>query len=303
MKNIVTFFDMSLKRNWFSIILAIALGVLLCVMQESFGSNFNTAFREMKVAIIDQDKSALSKQLISYLKEEIGMQIDTGKSYEAYSNELLNRELSAIIEINKNLQNDLVAQRTIEPIQVTTINNYANEAFIKAYIEVYMESVEVLGATSGGDSKRFEILIEEMQAGHHGLELISASETMIERYTAGIGFKLTQGFYLNFIFYIGLIIGLMIVTDHVEGTLRRIQSTPMRPMEYILGIALYALIVGSISAVIYIGYLGFKQSDVGLPFWMVAYLLLVFVLIVIGISMICSFIVVLTLKPIWHQNL
>ena len=68
MKNIVTFFDMSLKRNWFSIILAIALGVLLCVMQESFGSNFNTAFREMKVAIIDQDKSALSKQLISYLK-------------------------------------------------------------------------------------------------------------------------------------------------------------------------------------------------------------------------------------------
>lgn len=291
MKNIVTFFDMSLKRNWFSIILAIALGVLLCVMQESFGGNFNTAFREMKVAIIDQDKSALSKQLISYLKEEIGMQIDTGKSYEAYSNELLNRELSAIIEINKNLQNDLVAQRTIEPIQVTTINNYANEAFIKAYIEVYMESVEVLGATSGGDSKRFEILIEEMQAGHHGLELISASETMIERYTAGIGFKLTQGFYLNFIFYIGLIIGLMIVTDHVEGTLRRIQSTPMRPMEYILGIALYALIVGSISAVIYIGYLGFKQSDVGLPFWMVAYLLLVFVLIVIGISMICSFIV------------
>lgn len=291
MKNIVTFFYMSLKRNWFSIIVAIVLGVLLCVMQESFGGNFNAAFREMKVAVIDQDKSALSKQLISYLKEEIGMQIYTGKSYEAYSNELLNRELSAIIEIKKNIQNNIVAQRASEPIQVTTINNYANEAFIKAYIEGYMGSVEVLGAASGGDSKRFEALLEEMQAGDHGLELISANEAMIERYTASIGFKLTQGFYLNFIFYIGLFIGLMIVTDHVEGTFRRIQSTPMRPVEYILGTALYALIVGSVSAVIYIGYLGFKQSDIGLPFWMVAYLLLVFVLIVIGISMICAFIV------------
>lgn len=291
MRNIRTFFIESMRRNLLSVAIAVGLGVLLCMMQNSFGGNSSDALRVMKVAVIDEEESVLSKGLIHYLQNEIKIEIQTGKSYEVYSKALLNRDLSAIIEINKNFQQNMLKSNQISPIAITTINDYANEAFLKAYVDGYMKQVEVILPHAQGEKSTLEKLLKNIQQKESTFEVVGASEQMVKQYASQAGFKIAQGFYLNIIWYIGLFIGLMIVTDRIGGVFNRIQSTPIKPMDYILGTSLYGLVMGGISTVIYITYLMINHVEVGLPIWLVAYLLLIFVVIVMGTSITLAFLV------------
>ncbi len=291
MRNIRTFFIESMRRNLLSVAIAVGLGVLLYMMQNSFGGNSSDALRVMKVAVIDEEESVLSKGLIHYLQNEIKIEIQTGKSYEVYSKALLNRDLSAIIEINKNFQQNMLKSNQISPIAITTINDYANEAFLKAYVDGYMKQVEVILPHAQGEKSTLEKLLKNIQQKESTFEVVGASEQMVKQYASQAGFKIAQGFYLNIIWYIGLFIGLMIVTDRIGGVFNRIQSTPIKPMDYILGTSLYGLVIGGISTVIYITYLMINHVEVGLPIWLVAYLLLIFVVIVMGTSITLAFLV------------
>ena len=291
MRNIMTFFIESMRRNLLSVVIAIGLGVLLCMMQNSFGGNSSHALKVMKVAIIDEEQSALSKGLIHYLQDDIKIEIQTGESYEVYSRALLNRDLSAIININKNFQENMLKSDQISPIEITTINDYANEAFLKAYVDGYMKQVEVILPLAQGEKSNLENLLKNIQGKESTFEVIGASEQMVKQYASERGFELAQGFYLNMIYYIGLFIGLMIVTDRLGGVFNRIQSTPIKPMDYILGTSLYGLVIGGISTAIYITYLKINHIEVGLSLWLVAYLLLIFVVIVLGTSITLAFLV------------
>ena len=287
----MTFFIESMRRNLLSVVIAIGLGVLLCMMQNSFGGNSSHALKVMKVAIIDEEQSALSKGLIHYLQDDIKIEIQTGESYEVYSRALLNRDLSAIININKNFQENMLKSDQISPIEITTINDYANEAFLKAYVDGYMKQVEVILPLAQGEKSNLENLLKNIQGKESTFEVIGASEQMVKQYASERGFELAQGFYLNMIYYIGLFIGLMIVTDRLGGVFNRIQSTPIKPMDYILGTSLYGLVIGGISTAIYITYLKINHIEVGLSLWLVAYLLLIFVVIVLGTSITLAFLV------------
>ena len=291
MRNIRIFFIESMRRNLLSVVIAIGFGVLLCMIQNSFEGNSSDTLRVMKVAIIDEEQSVLSKGLIHYLQDEINIEIQTGESYEVYSRALLNRDLSAIIEINKNFQQDILRNDKIAPIEITTINDYANEAFLKAYVDGYMRQVEVILPLAQGEKSTLENLLKNIQEKESAFEVIGASHQMLKQYTSQRGFELAQGFYLNMIYYIGLFIGLMIVTDRLGGVFSRIQSTPIKPRDYIVGMFLYGLVIGGISTVIYITYLKINHMEVGLSLWLVAYLLLIFVMIVIGTSITLAFLV------------
>ena len=291
MRNIRIFFIESMRRNLLSVVIAIGFGVLLCMIQNSFEGNSSDTLRVMKVAIIDEEQSVLSKGLIHYLQDEINIEIQTGESYEVYSRALLNRDLSAIIEINKNFQQDILRNDKIAPIEITTINDYANEAFLKAYVDGYMRQVEVILPLAQGEKSTLENLLKNIQEKESAFEVIGASHQMLKQYTSQRGFELAQGFYLNMIYYIGLFIGLMIVTDRLGGVFSRIHSTPIKPRDYIVGMFLYGLVIGGISTVIYITYLKINHMEVGLSLWLVAYLLLIFVMIVIGTSITLAFLV------------
>lgn len=291
MRNIKTFFLLSIKRNRASILAAIAIGITMCFLQTFVGGNINEDYDHMTVAIVDHDKSRLSETLISYLKDTIGIQIFEKGTDEEYREALLNRDISAIIKIPENYEESAIANGKLDRMEISTINNYANEAFLKAYLNGFLGCADLAAQSAAGDTGLFHTLLAQMKVSKDDITVISADKELAEKSASSEGFQLIMGFYLNFIFYIGLFVAIMILSDRLDGVFRRIQGTPTKPYQYMVGSTLYSLVIGMVSALIYIAFLYITHIHVGVPLWITAYLLIIIVVIVIGISLIFALLV------------
>lgn len=291
MINIIKFFRLGVRRNQSSIIVAVIVGVAMCLLQNTIGTYFNEEYDHMKIAIIDEDKSLLSNSLKAYLKDTVGVIIRETQDKEECSNALLNREISAIINIPKGFEERTVENQAIEQIEISTIDKYANEAYLKAYINGFMSSADLLAQSAGGDTSLLKKMVNDSKVTKDELTIVGATKELTEKSSNIRAFTLIMGFYLNFIFYIGLYIAIMILSDRMDGVLRRMQGTPIKPYQYMIGTTLYSFVIGSLSAVIYTGYLYSRGIEIGIPLWIIAFILIVFVVIVIGISMIIAFLV------------
>lgn len=289
MRNILTIINNCRKRNWAVIIICIGLGLFMGLIQQFLGNNFNEDLSKMDIALVDHEDTKFSRELARYLEVQLNMKVTISHNYENHTEDLLDRELSAIIELEAGYYEKSIVNGKALPIEITTVDNYANEAYLKSYLNAYLKSMDLIFQSANGNQEMADQMISDLN--YSDVKVVGADKLIQEKSANYSGFTLTTGFYLNFMWIIGLFLGLIVMSDRLDGTYLRIQGTPVKGFQYMLGTVSYYILVGLLVPIFYIGVLKVRGIDVGVNYWIVALLFVIINIFVIGISTIFSLLI------------
>ena len=285
MKNILILTKLNVKRYYFAVLLSILGAVMLCLLLYAMGNIVaNSTIAKVHVGILDYDQSTLSKDFKRYLKEEMDYELLENYSYQELSTELLDKDISVIIEIPENFMTKMMSGGAPKVI-ITSMDDYENTAFVEAHINSYLSSIQVLASGAGGDKQIFDQLLMASLKEEITLTKTSAANIDKNKLFGESGFINTVGFFLMFIFTISVILGFMIIEDRVKGVFGRIQATPVKPIQYIIGSGLFGLVLSSIMVVLFTLFIYINKIQIGVPLETVFLLMLLFSLFTVCFSL------------------
>lgn len=298
MKNILLIFKNSVRRGVLMLLAAVMAAVFMVVVFEALTSSGNKnqngesadKFVEIsdkvKTGLMDHDDSPLSEDLKDYLENTLGMDVTFENNYERQASLLIDRDISAIIEIPQGFYADAAAGNVRELV-ITTLDDYENAAFIEVYLNSYMQGVKVLSDAAGGSTEMFlRMLSAEVQAGE--VRLSQNKDSGADVFTA---FVFAEGFMLMLITGVTLFVSNAIITDRQQGTYSRIVCSPIKPAEYIVGTALLGIICGTVMNAVFIVYAYATHGDIAVPLGISLAAGELFVLFSVGLSIMLALLI------------
>lgn len=264
MRNIWLLVLSGIRQNRIAIAASIISGFCLIVLMNTFGNmNEDYVLSKVRVGLIDQDNSVLSQSFKDYLSNELEYEL-VENDYERLSRELIDKDISVIIKIPEGFQR-LAASGDIPDMALISLNDYENAAFISAYVNSYMSSIDMLNLGAGGDEKQFINLFESYKEKDTPVALHRAVYRDIDAFKTREGFVSTLGFYLQFVFAVNIFLAYMIIDDRLNGVFSRIKAAPVRASHYILGAGIFGFILCAFEIGIYCAYLMIWNVDIGIP--------------------------------------
>lgn len=265
MKNIWLLTKTNIKRNYLGVLAAIVGASALCFIMYLLGAMVaDGTLSNTKLGMIDSNQSSLSKDFKNYLTEELHYDLIEDQTYDQLSMELIDRDISAIIEIPEDFQ-EQISIGTKREVIMTTLDDYENVAFLQAYINSYMSSIMVLSKSATADPNQFETLLSGYQ--EDSIQMTQeAAETIDYQLTLNMeGFIQSVGFFLMIIFWISVIISLMVLNDRLSGVFQRVQVAPVKPVHYILGSGIFGMFICMLQTVIFCSYIYVMDIPTGVP--------------------------------------
>jgi len=288
MKNIWLLLKTYMKRNPLSIFLSIFGGLALCFMIYSIGNLVvDKTLSNIKIGVIDYDQSKLSKDFKNYLTEKMNYELIENTTYDTLSNKLIEKNISAIIEISEEFHEQFSIGNK-EDIIITSLDDYENSTFLQANINSYLVSIRLLSISAGGNKETFDQLLSNYQK--ENIEITQAAAQEVDKHTVAEqgGFINSIGFFLMFIFYISVFVSFMVLDDRLNGVFNRIQITPVKPVQYIIGTGVFGLFLCIIEVGIYYGYIRIKDVNTGVPFWTLVLVMTMFSLFTVCFSLVMA---------------
>ena len=220
MNNIRTVFFGMLKRLKYALVIALlvgagSIGLYYCGRPIA---NVFSVNDKIDIALTDNDKSELSAMLKSYLSDRINMNIiEDGK--EKFNDKLINRDVSAIIEIPQDFEKNVIGGKDVK-IKSTTLDDYENGAYISVYIEGFMRSVNIAANAAKGDAELFSRIMNSDAADTKLTKENAVISDREDEYVSA-GFKFSEGFMIMLVTAIGIFITLAVMEDRQYGTYSR----------------------------------------------------------------------------------
>lgn len=250
MKNIMLIFKNSVLRNILMIVISIAAAALMvnvfsAVSKDGSVSEDNTVLSgfdadTMKIGLMDGDKSPLSENMKNYLTETLCMKIFEKNDYDSLADLLIDRDISAIIEVPQGFFENAAAG-TVDTLEITTLDDYENAAFINAYLESYMQGVKVLSDCAAGDKNTFEKMLSA-DADKGTVTVVKSSSDSDKIAGAHAAFSFAIGFMIMINSGVTVFISFMIISDRNSGTYNRMRCSSLKPSEYVIGVNLFGII-------------------------------------------------------------
>ena len=288
MKNILIIIILNMKRYYFAIILSVLGAGILSLLLYSMGNLIADAtIAKVNVGILDYDNSTLSADFKRYMKEELDYQLIENYSYSELSTELLDKDISVIIEIPDNFI-EKILEASIPSVIITSMEDYENTAFVEAYINNYLTSIQVLAVGAGGNAQLFNQLLLDYQQEDIRLTQTAAVPVNKAEVFGESGFINSVGFFLMFIFTMSVILGFMIVEDRSRGVFHRIQATPVKPVQYIIGSGFFGLVLSIIMVGLFVLFIYLKEIPIGIPPWIAFILMMLFSLFTVCFSLLVA---------------
>ncbi|MDF2541654.1 MAG: transporter permease [Herbinix sp.] len=285
MKNIWLLTKTNMKRNLWTIIIALLGAAMLCFVIYAMGKMIaDHTVAKIKIGYMDHDNSVLSEDFERYLTEQLNYELYENNSYEVLSTELIDKHISAIIEVPENFYADTSKGR-IKPFVITTLDDYENAAFFEVYVNSYLGSIKVLSDSAAGDEKLFDELLSTYQKEQTRMAHSAAITIDKSLLAQKAGFINSIGFYLMFIFGVSVSYTFIILDDRLSGVLNRIQVTPVKPSQYIIGSAIFGTIVCFIMSGIFCTYIKIMNIQTGVPFGIILLLMTLFSIFTVCFSM------------------
>lgn len=241
MKNILLIFRNSFSRNIMSAFLAAATAILMCVaFSNAMDSekDANPAVGKICVGVVDSDNSELSGNLAKYLTDSLNMEISS-ENYDFLSQLLIDKKISAIIEVPNGFESSAIAGNP-KKLEITMLDDYENSAFITVYINTYMRGISVISQGAGGDEELFAKMLGE-QKYPNTVTLSETNSDVDRRLLASEAYYSVVGLMLSISSIITVLIAKQIVDDRQLCTYNRIRCTPVKPLQYVIGIGLFGL--------------------------------------------------------------
>lgn len=250
MKNILLIFKNSVLRNILMIVISIAAAALMvnvfsALSKDGSVSEDNTVLSgfdadTMKIGLMDSDKSPLSENMKNYLAETLCMKISEKNDYDSLADLLIDRDISAIIEVPQGLFENAAAG-TVGTLEITTLDDYENAAFINAYLESYMQGVKVLSDCAAGDKNTFEKMLAT-DADNGTVTVVKSNSNADKISNAHAAFCFAMGFMIMINSGVTVFISFMIISDRNSGTYNRMRCSSLKPFEYVIGVNLFGII-------------------------------------------------------------
>lgn len=285
MKNILILTKLNVKRYLFAILLSVFGAAMLSLLLYSMGNLISDAtLAKVSVGILDQDNSTLSKDFLRYMREDLDYNLIDDTTYDELTKELLDKDISVIIEIPENLSMRAL-EGEIPKVVITSMEDYENTAFVEAYINNYFSSIRVLAAGAGGDQQSFDRLITEYQQESMSMDQTDVARVNREELFGEGGFINSVGFFLMFIFTISVILAFMIVEDRMKGVFNRIQATPVKPVQYIIGSGIFGMLLSIAMVGLYVLYIYISDIKIGVPIGILFLMMMLFSLFTVCFSL------------------
>ena len=286
MREILIFIRTSILRSKVSVIFAVLCAVVLCLIMNLMSNvSSDGVLGRLKIGVIDYDATALSADFRSYLSDKLDIELTENLSYDELSTKLINKEISVIIEVPQGFEESAASGRP-KNLTETALDDYENSAFITAYMNSYMNSIQILSDGAGGDRQLFgKLLAAYQEAG------ILITRTALPADSAAgqeSGFIQGMGFFLLFGFTYGLFIAFMVFDDKATGVFQRIQATPVKSIQYILGTTLFGILNGLITIGIFFVYSEISGFSIGIPLGTAILFMFLMILMQIGFSMMAA---------------
>ncbi len=234
MNNIRTVFMGMLKRLKTALVIALLAGLASIALYYCGRpiADIYSVQDKIDVAVIDNDGSELSAMLKNYLSDKIGMNI-IEDDQEKFNDKLINRDVSAIIEIPQGFEKNVIGGKDVK-IRSTTLDDYENGAYISVYIEGFMRSVNIAAGAAKGDAELFSKIMSSDIADTKLTQENAVVSDMENEYVAA-GFKFSEGFMIMLVTAIGIFITLAVMEDRQYGTYSRMAVSSVTGVQYIVG--------------------------------------------------------------------
>jgi len=289
MKNIILFFRSNIKRNMISFVIAIAFSICICCIFALFGNSFGDAdTSNIVVGYLDADNSSISIDFKRYLKEELNIDTIENVTYDNLTNQLIDRNISAIIEIPEGYEKNGITKGELTNVITTTLDDYENAAFIKAYINIYFRSVDLIVKAAEGDESLFHEIFAEYQTQGQNIEQIAAYIADKEKDAAQIGISQAAGFFTMMMMIMSFCVALVVFEDRQSGVFNRIQISPVKSAQYIIGTSLFAVFTSLIIVAVFCTFLFVNNYPIGVPIWYLALVMSLFALVMVGLALIVA---------------
>ncbi len=284
MKKIILMLKTQFKKNIAHVFIALGCAAIMLMIHNMF-TDFagNESYYHMKIGVIDNDNSALSQDLKRYLTEEHDMVLTENLSYDELSTVLIEKRLSAIIEIESGFEASAQAG-AVKPLVITTHGDYENTAFLKVYLESYMRSVQILSSASAGDTVLFNTMFSDFHTEGIEISTIDAESINREDENRKMIMIASIGFFSMLIFGIGLALAYSIIDDRLLGVYNRIQSSPIKPYQYLTGNIIFGILLCFLTIFTYSGMLMITGFKIGISFTVFNLLLVLYSILSIGFS-------------------
>lgn len=286
MKNILLILKNCAVRNRIFLILSVLAGLLIGAVFLSLtttgaiGYSVDTVY----IGVIDNDDSPLSEDLKEYLSETLAMDISEKKSYDELANELLDARISAIIEIPDGAFDSMLSGEQCL-IDMTSLDDYANSAFIKSYLETYMQGVNVLASAAGGDEAKLTKMLEKGGAVEK-IELSGKYNINARADKLHNAYQLASGLMLIIVAGLTLCMSSTIIADKQLGTYSRMQISSVKPSVYIAGVAIFGIISCTLVNLIVMAFPIIGNIDIGLSYGLALLINELYMLFAVGLSII-----------------
>jgi ABC-2 type transport system permease protein len=285
MKNIWLLTKTNIKRNIFAVVLSVVGAAILCLILYTMGDMVaDLTVAKVSIGLIDNDQSKLSEDFQGYLTEELDYEILENYTYDRLATELIEKNISVIIEIPEDFYEQYAFGNKKE-ITVTSLEDYENAAFLQVYINSYLSNIRILSNSAAGNQEAFDKLLSDYNKEDITITQSAAQTIDKEALTGQAGFINSVGFYLMFIFSISALLSFMVLDDRLSGVFNRIQATPVKPIQYIIGSGIFGMFICLIQIGLYSGYIYFMHIQIGFPIWILVLFLCLFSLFTVCFSL------------------
>jgi ABC-2 type transport system permease protein len=288
MKNIIILTKLNIKRNYYALLLSVLGAAMLSILLYSLGNLIaDMTVAKVNIGVLDYDNSLLSHDFKQYMKEELNYNLLENDSYDDLTTELIDKDISVIIEIPKGLHKTVLTESKPE-ILITSLEDYENAAFIEAYINSYISSILMLAAGAQGNQKAFDQLLGDYRDVNIILNQSAAGTINKEEVFGKNGFINSVGFFLMFIFTISVVLAFMVEDDRLKGVFSRIQVTPVKPVQYIIGSGIFGILLCFVQVGLFVAFIVLKDIKTGVPVGIILLMLMLFSLFTVCFSILVA---------------
>jgi ABC-2 type transport system permease protein len=243
-----------------------------------------TDIETIKLGFIDRDDSAASADFARYLKEDLGIELIVSDNVGEMNSLLVEKRISGLIEAPAGFEEGLLSG-DLNPVELTFMGDYANEAFTRGYIDSYMQSLGVTAMAAGGDAAALDALLTDVRENRVPVETLEKDEVLFKEQMDKDVYRLMLATFMMFSFYMAISISSMLFADRTRGTYRRIKASRVKSPQYVAAVAVIGFVlmvlVNGPSLVLY----GLSDSDPGVPIAATALLFAVYSLFVVAFGM------------------
>jgi len=263
MKNIWLIIKTNIKRKPLALFFSILGGLILCLSLYLLGNYVSDiSLANIELGVIDYDNSYLSESFKKYLREDLDYSLIENKAYDHLSEMLIDKDISAIIEIPSGLYNSFAMGRE-EKIIITATDDFENVAFLEAYMNSYFSAISMLSVSAGGDKAVFDSYLSQFDYNDIPIERTPVFDFDLQGFKDLEGFRSAVGFFLMIVFAVGNVLSFMIIDDRTSKLFNRITVTPVKPYHYIAGNSIYGFLLLILEVIIYCGYIKIMNINIG----------------------------------------